>query len=235
MSVEKFGRNIDIDSAAAEDVWDGGGTYVFTTTAQAYHVSSSSAADTQEVGFELLTEDSDGNWNEEIFTQTIAGQTETVLAPPSGNSPIRINRFWNADSSDFAGDVYVYEDDTVTAGVPQTASKIKAKILIGNNQTLMAIYTVPSTDKGAKISSYYWAVLKRTASLANAMLYTREFGGVFRIRHVTGGNTAGTSTNAHEFRNGIPIPARTDIKIVSEVSANDTDVSAGFLIESEDK
>jgi hypothetical protein len=235
MSIEKYGRNEDVDSAAPEDVWDGGGTYTFTTTAQTYYISSSNAGDTQDVELEILTEDSDGNWNEERFIQTIAGQTKTALSPPSGDSCVRINRFGNAGITDFAGDVYVYENDSVVAGVPQTASKIRAKVANGNNQTLMAIYTVPSSVRGAKLKDYYGSVLKKTSSSVNVDIKTRKFGGVFRIRHNIGASTTGGPHNHHAFEEGLPVDAKTDIKATASVSTDNTDVSAGFYIKAKDK
>jgi len=43
--INKFGRNIDVDTAAAEDIWDVGGTFVEPTTARTHDLTSSAAAD----------------------------------------------------------------------------------------------------------------------------------------------------------------------------------------------
>lgn len=41
----KFGKNPDVDSAAPEDIWDGGGDYVFPTQARIHNLVSSDAVD----------------------------------------------------------------------------------------------------------------------------------------------------------------------------------------------
>jgi len=46
--VSKFGANADIDIAAAEDVWDGGGIYAFPTAARIHNIKST---DPQDSGF----------------------------------------------------------------------------------------------------------------------------------------------------------------------------------------
>lgn len=133
----KFGRNPTIGTSA-ELINDLATTsYTYTTSAATYYISSSSGSDTDQT---IAVVGLDANWDEQTATVSLAGQTKTALS----GTWMRVYRVYNTTGSDAVGDIYVYEDDTVTAGVPQTASKIRAKILIGNGQTEMAQLTVPA-------------------------------------------------------------------------------------------
>jgi hypothetical protein len=131
------GRNADVDTGA-EDIWDAGGTLTQFAAAAAVHISSSNNADDKSITIVGL--DADGNL--QTKTTALVGQTETTVAGT-----------WKAIfsaslSAACAGDVYVYEDDTVVAGVPQTAGKFKAKIPAAALKTFMAVYMIPAGYDG---------------------------------------------------------------------------------------
>lgn len=222
--IDKFGYNPAITTATdPEDIWSYGGVYTFTTTPQTFYVSSSNANDNQNTNFQVLTEDSKGNWNLEIFTQEINGTTKTAIATPSGDPCVRIFRVYNDDSTSYAGNVYIYEDDTVVAGVPQTATKVRAFINNGDNQTLMSIYTVPTGYVGylfkGEIGMEYTGSVGTGTNFLNANYESRRFGKVFRIKKKITLINNGTSNYEEKRSFPDPIPAKTDIKLqVYEVS-----------------
>lgn len=136
--VHLVGRNADID-IGAEDIWDAGGTLTQFAAAAAVHVSSSNGADTTQT---LTINGLDANGNAQTKTVVLAGQTETA-----------VDGTWKAIfsaslSAAAAGDVYVYEDDTVVLGVPQTVAKFKAKIPATATKTFMAVYMIPTGYNG---------------------------------------------------------------------------------------
>ena len=143
-SIHKFGQNPQIDNTEEWDIWDGGdgADYTFSSSGVIHYISSSNAGDTQTYDVIGLDE----NYLEQTISVTAVGQTKTQIG--TGEKFRRIVRIKNTGSTDNAGVVYVYEDDTVTAGVPDTATKIRGQIQIGNNQTLMAIYTIPAGKTG---------------------------------------------------------------------------------------
>lgn len=132
----KFGRNESVGTSD-ENINDIGGTYTYSTAAVTLYFSSSSASDTDQT---VTVVGLDGNNNEVTITGSLNGQTKTALS----TDLFRVYRAFISAGSALVGTLYIYEDDTVTNGVPQTSSKERARILVGNNQTQMAQITVPS-------------------------------------------------------------------------------------------
>lgn len=233
--INKFGENPDIDTTSdPEDIWDYGGLYTFTSNSGAnYYVSSSNNGDTQNIKFYVLTVDSNGNWNNEIFTQAIAGQTKTLLSPPSQDKIVRIYRIENEANTggDLAGVLYVYEDDTVNLGVPQTPSKVRAIIQIGNNQTLMSIYTIPTGYVGFLYEVVFGQSRQVTGGVARFCYLQRKFNKVFKVKMRASTSNAGNSIFRDSRQFPDPIPAKTDLLMrCDEVSASDTGVFSTFNV-----
>lgn len=143
------------------------------SAAVALFISSSSAADTQDV----TVHGYDANGKHQIVTQTLAGQAETRIG--STETWLFQYKAFNADGTVLAGTVYIYEDDTVVAGVPQTEAKQKLKIEIGFGETQAAIAYIPPGKQGF--------VLKASggASTLSGVLFRvaiKRPSGVFRTR-----------------------------------------------------
>ena len=232
--IRKFGHNDDIDTASTpEDVWSGGGLYTFTANGGAnYYISSSDNSDTQDIEIRCLTEDANGDWNQEDVTVTLAGQTKTLISFSSGDLPVRFYRGYNSNSTDLAGIVYIYEDDTVVAGVPQTASKKRGEIHTGSNQTEMAIYTIPSGYEGYLVEGHASIAGSVKNELLEFAYYIRLYNGVFRIQWRGTLTTNGSNWFKYDFKASyLPIPAKTDVKVTAlNVTANNMGMVAGFDI-----
>lgn len=223
--VDKFGSNPDVSTnSVPEDMWELGGVYGWgSDVGDEAYVSSSSGADTQLIEFTLLTVDGSGDWNEETFEQTIAGQVKTLLLPPSGDPVVRMKRMENNApfGNDVVGTVYAYLDDTVAVGVPQTHSKILGAIVNGSNQTKQLLYTIPS-----KMWGFLWrgeaGTTKAAAAAEMDFAYrSRRIGQCFKEKKDFGVMTSG-SNNYLDLR-PFPdiIPAKTDLGIrVSNASGN---------------
>ncbi len=219
-SVEhKFGHNHAITGGQEEDVWTEGDDYTFSSAAEAHWVSSSDDGDDEEITIEGL----DVNWAEVTETVDLTGQTPAALS----TSLIRVNRAYNSDSTALDGDIYVLTTDTLTAGVPDTQTAIKAKIDNGDEQTQQLIYSVPA---GKTMFLETWET--NSDAKTDFQLHVREFGKVFRIqahRHNAGG-----SSN-FVFSNPRRILAKSDVKMRAAALAN-TDVGGhfGFLLMDDD-
>ncbi len=214
-TVNKFGRNPTV-GMAEETLWVQGGLYTYTdaTTPVSYFISSSDNGDTQD--YEIMG--LGPSFVPQTVTVTAVGQTETEIV---GSTWIRIFRIRNMDSTNNAGTIYVYEDDTVVAGVPQTATLIRAVIGIGLNQTEMALYTVPA-NKTAIMYEDDWAASSSTGILR---LYERPEGGVFRIqknRSTFSGNTGRKYTIPRVFQE------KTDIELRGETTAGSFSFESEF-------
>ena len=220
-NIHKFGKNDDVDTGSFEDVWEYGGTYTYQSSASVHYISSSDASDTEEITVIGL----DANYDMQEINVTLAGQTKTQIG--TGETFIRVFRSYNNNGADLVGSVYVYEDDTVTAGVPDTATKIKATINNGNNQTLMAIYTVPADHTGY-LMNVSASLSKKKDGISNVQLWTREQSKVFRLRDIFLLGSAGSSFVQKSFSPPIKIEEKTDIRVAADSSVSDNGISASF-------
>lgn len=228
IGIGKFGRNPDIDTAADEDIWSQGGTYTFLTSAATLYASSSEDEDIVEVTVVGL----DANGLEVTRTVNLTGHTQVALP----GTWLRVYRAYNAGSVPFDGDVYIAEQDTTTDGVPDTASKIKAKIDQTAQQTLMAITTVPAIVGNDEIRYGYiadfFATAKRNGSAARVDLdlFVRSPGGVFLSKSSIGLNTNVESDIYRPFERYIRIDPLSDVKVRAGTTANNVDIAAEFTI-----
>ncbi len=222
-SLLKFGESEDIDQAF-ETVWEQGGDETYATTNAIDKISSSSGSDTQEVKIEYHTIDGSGNFTFGVQTVTLAGQTEKAIPTPCA----RVSRVYNNSGSNFAGDIYVYEDDTVIAGVPQTASKIHAKIQqsLAGNSTAKAATTISSVDYWA-LTSFYASVGQKTAATVDLRIEVALKDKVFREK-LTIACAQGGGPIQIDFRPFVIVPANTDIRVRAKSSAVNTEVEAAL-------
>ena len=231
--IKKFGQGSHDDGDALRPIWSGSQVYPYMSTAGTLYISSSSASDTEDITVIGL----DANWNQQTATQTIAGQTKTEIG--SGKTWIRVYRVYNSNGTDLVGDVYVYQDDTVTDGVPDTpVTTLMAKVNIGEGQTQMAMMPVPA-GKVARVWNYGGSILDAsggpsTTKAADIKLRVREFGKVFRSQENLGLSLNGTG---NDDLDGAPFwifPAKSDIEVAAIVSADSTILSGRMTITIED-
>lgn len=227
-TINKFGHNLGIDTnTVPEDVWDGGGTYNFIAddSPVTLYASSTDAGDNQIINGQGL----DAGFNLQSGNVTLNGQSQVEIG--SGLTWTRFFRGYNTNGTAFSGTVYIAESDTLSGGVPQTSSKIKAIINPTYQQTEMAIYTVPAGYTAA-IEAWWVSILRgATTKAADVLLYRRDYGGVFRDLMHVGISTTGTGYYRHPFTPAIKLLEKTDIKItVDNVTSNNTIITGGFDI-----
>ena len=110
----------------------------------------------------------------------------------------------------------------------QTDATTTLQIIDGNNQTLMAIYTVPY-DKTAYLGAWRAYISKRTATSSVVRLRVGDLNGIGYVAaepialNTTGSGSAGVLPIA-PFK----IPGGADIWVEADASANNTGVSSGF-------
>jgi len=216
----KFGSNPnipnDVSLSSPETVWDGSTEYVFPPdVGTGIQVKSANGGDSQEIIIQGLDE----SFNSASWTGDLNGSSEVNVA----GTWSRVFRAFNNDNTDFAGNINIH-----ASGDDSTSY---AKILTGNNQTLMAVYTVPESTTGYLIQ--YEASAQNTSSSSSIgytlHLKTREYGKVFRVQEVTSITTENSHTQ--ELQVPITLEPKTDILVnVVNANGNNGSVNADFSI-----
>lgn len=220
--VNKFGRNSAVDTGVEEEIWDGSTAYTFPTdTSDMTHIrAATDSALTQGAVIEI--QGLDANWELVVQTKALDGTnstTEVALDTPL----IRCFRMKVLDGSTMDQDIWIGDDDFVVAAA-------KAIITAGNNQTLMAIYTVPA-GKTAYMTCYYAyhnpaTNQDPTSNAVKLWAADRANGYEAQIKHVIGLPVAGGFQ--HLFFPYQKFTEKTDLYMTSHPVGKAADVSAGF-------
>ena len=231
--IHKFGNAPDFDATdGIVTVWDGADdadigqmTYVYSTTDDIDSLSSSNAADTMQVEVIGL----DANYEEVTQTINLTGQARVALT----TNLLRVFRVVNTNSSDNAGHIYCYVNTTLSAGVPVDTTKVRAVMQPGNNQTLMAVYTIPANTTGYMRDWYASTAGANKNANYVVQLRARPENRVFQLKHISALSDNGTSAYQHKYEEPEVFPAKTDLEIrtsVTAAGATVASVSAGFDI-----
>ena len=228
-TVNKFGQNTAIAAGATETIWDGSNAYTFPAGATITHIRAAvNSVATQ--GLQIEVQGLDVDWALSVATHTLDGTdstTEVALAT-AGVNLRRVFRMKVVDSTAADQDIWV----GATGMAAATANGI---ITAGNNQTLMAIYTVPA-NKTAYMTNYYVTLNKASGggstlgatiklwAIDNHNSYVKQ------IKHVVGVDANANSANAHNFDPYFKITQKTDIYIDATNQSGSVvgDISAGF-------
>ncbi len=218
----KFGFQPDISSAELP-LWDVAEAYAYQATALPMLVSSPNAAD-QDTGTGARTVKIfglDANYAEINETVTLA----SVTAVTTTNSYLRVFRMQviTAGSGEKNAGIIYAGASTVTSGTP--ADKYAA-ISVGENQTLMALYTVPAA-KTAYIKAFGSSSGEATADRgAIVRLKMRPLNQVFQTQDKF--ELVRQHVNILHHR-PLTIAAKTDIQVTAIRSgATDVGVSGHF-------
>lgn len=201
----KFGNNPDINGSL-ETVWSHGGLYSYPAAAITMKVSSSSSSDSSNgTGARTIAVYGlDADYNEINEIVTLNGQT----AVNTTKQYLRVFRAFvvTAGSSETAAGTIYIGTGVVTAGVPAT---VYAEIALGENQTTMAVWTVPAGYTAYVDGGIFSAASNNDAQYVLGKFMVRTYGGVFR-------NAADITVNSNVFRYEwdypIAIPEKSDIE-----------------------
>jgi hypothetical protein len=219
----KFGFNADVDNSL-ETVWAQGGLYSYLASASVLKVSSSSTADTS-AGTGARTVELSGldtNYDEISETVTLNGQT----AVNTTNEFLRINRMVIRSAGtggQNAGVIYA-GTGTVTTGVP--ANKY-ATIAIGDNQTVMALWTVPRGYTAYLLQTDITVATTQNNKYCTVHLVSRPNGEVFQIKD----KFVKAESSVHQaYTIPLKFEEKTDIEVraIGDSSGADISISAGL-------
>ena len=223
---ERFtGRSLKIGTAAFETLWDQGGDLTYLTANTQLYISSSSAADTT---VQVRVEDMTDDHNRITYTVTTNGQSQVIL-PGLSFRTAQCLVLLGSDTP--VGDLYIAEADTLTGGVPDTASKIKSKIALSpfdsgqfasTNITHNGFYTVPA---GKKLHSLIYLGTTAKGCDISVDLRVRANGGAWLSIFM---NWAYQSVVPIELINKGSIGAKSDIELRVKSGNVDGEFEANF-------
>tara|TARA_A100000171_G_scaffold51086_1_gene64333 strand:+ start:287 stop:1081 length:795 start_codon:yes stop_codon:yes gene_type:complete len=225
-TIFKFGYNSAVGDTK-ETIWEQGGLYAYPPSASVMTVSSSDANDTSAgTGartVEIFGLDADYNEINEIVT--LNGQT----AVNTTKSYLRINRglVRSAGSGGANAGIIYAGTGTVTSGVP-------ANIYLtingdGDNQTLMALWTVPANYTAFLTKmSLSTGTSTNTQAVLNSSLVARPYGEVFQIKE-----RFTLTDGAHEQFYTFPLrfTEKTDLEMRGFSSSNSVDFNVSASME----
>jgi hypothetical protein len=236
--VHKFGNAEDFDQSDGFVTVHGGAddntdweqmVYLYSTTADIDSISSEDAGDDQVLEIQGL----DTNWDLTVQEVTLNGQSRVAL----GTDLIRVFRMKNLGTTDNAGHVFCFVNSAITSGVPDDATQIRAIMHPGNNQTLMAVFSIPNGKTGY-LTNFYLSThgASRTATynihlLMRTNVATPSGLGIFQLKHTGSVIEDGTSHWNYAYQVPEQIAAKTDIEIQCDVlgtAVTAASVSAGF-------
>jgi len=242
-SINKFGRNIEIDNNVTADVWDGGFTvgaggtsliWVAPTQARVHAIVSDSDNDSDSGG---VNPQSDGartiqvfgliDWDTKEVSEIMA--MDGTQSINTVNSYVIIHRIKVLTKGNNAAGPNVGEI-TATAATDGT---ITARIRATQGQTQMAIYGIPSIQIAYMII-FYGDVNRAggAAGLVDFSLLVNPEPDIerinFIIKHTFGLQTVGSSHVGHLFSPYKKIEGPAIIKVQCSSGANDMDISSGF-------
>lgn len=218
--VNKFGQNANVADGVQEEIWDGSAAYVFPSSATITRVSQTSDQVALR-GETVEVQGLDTNWNAVTQTVDLDGTLSTTpVALTTALRRVYRARILSATVADS------------TVRVHNTAeSQDSAVIGTGNQQTLMAMYTVPDNHT-AYLTSYYAVVnpgVGNPTSLPIKLWGVDNVNGYAKqIKHTLGLDLDFTAHLQHNFNPYYVFGERSDIYITATPTGAAADVSAGF-------
>ena len=203
--IHKFGGNPLLNNSTEETMWDEGGLYPWATMDTAATTLTTNA-ETGNNGAEITIQGLDENWEPITEVLTLDGTAQTTT-----NSWKRVFRGFTSGSQAITADFTLSKSGDVVL-----------HIIAAHQQTEMALYTVPA-GKTAYMTTIDASTLKNESITVRMMV--REYGGVFRCRHVF---QASTGQYNHEFTIPKGIPEKTDIDLRARASSNNISGYASF-------
>jgi len=207
----KFGHNPLIQDIS-ETIWDAGGLYTYPSSAVAMTVTSGAGA--TDNGVAITVQGLDGDYNEVSEEVTLAS-TGTATTTQTF---LRVYRAFVSGSQAITANTTIANGGTTYA-----------QINTGENQTLMALWTVPAGYTAYLLDTKITAFTEQNNKVATINIYARRENGVFRTADKFDVFAAAITQN---YKCPIPFPEKTDIEVRAVATSSNADlrVAAGLDI-----
>ena len=209
-TVFKFGFNPDIDGTE-ETIWDVGGIYAYPGSAVAMTVTTDAGTPATDNGVKVVVQGLDGDYNEVSQEVTLAGAGTATTT----QTFLRVFRAYVSGSQEPTGNLNITNGGTTYA-----------RITVGENQTLMAMWTVPAGYTGFLDHVNIATGTTNPNQYVTAQIVQRQLGGVFRVMMRQTLGSGGTADFL--LRYPISIPEKTDVEVRAVSSGSNNLISANF-------
>jgi hypothetical protein len=188
----KFGFNSLINEIE-ETIWDAGGIYAYPSSAVKMTATSTDGANDEDVQVTIQGLDADYNQLSETVTLNGSGTQET------NSFFLRVFRAFIEGSQEPSGTINITNTGTTYA-----------RITLGENQTLMCVWTVPAGYTAYLLQKDVTCLTEANNKFGTLRLVSRLPGGVFRTRDKF------SLANAHteiSYSIPAPYPEKSDIEV----------------------
>lgn len=223
--IEKFGRNVDIDTGTVpEDVWDGGGVYTgFPTGAAELVTVVSSSTDDAAAGTGARTVQISGlgeSYGEQTETLTLNGTT--LVDSTKLWTRVNMCRVLTSGSSNQAFNV-----GALTVAHKTTTANVFTVVPAGFGQSQVGCSTIPAGKTGI-LDLIDVGKQRSNSATADGGLWVREFGFSPRVTNLF---SISQNNNFQQDSSVLVFPEKTDIAVrITQVSTSNTEVFANFNI-----
>lgn len=210
--VFKFGFNSDVDGTE-ETIWDVGGIYVYPSSAVAMTATTTAGTASDDNGVLVTIEGLDTDYNEVSEEVTLAGAGTATTT----QTFLRVYRAFVSGSQEPTGTINIANGGTTYA-----------RITLGVNQTLMALWTVPA-GYTAYINHINIATGTTNANqYITASFVSREINKVFKTQLKQSIGSGSVADFVIEYP--LPFEEKTDLEVRAVSSGSNNLVSADFSI-----
>ena len=153
---------------------------------------------------------------------TLNGQSKVTL-----NTPLsRISRLSNNGTTEFVGNIYVYQDSAITAGVPNNLTLAHMVVNGTNSENRSRKAATTFSNEDYFICNEVSAGVTRSVNAIVDMVFeVREPGGVFVPRTQF---TASQTPAIVGVKPYLIVPRNSDVRMAARTTANNTGVIASF-------
>lgn len=190
--VHKFGFNALINETE-ETIWDVGALYAYPSAAVKMTATSTDGANDEDVQVTIQGLDADYNQISETVTLNGSGTQET------NSFFLRVFRAFIEGSQEPSGTINITNTGTTYA-----------RITLGDNQTLMCVWTVPAGYTAYLLQKDVTCLTESNNKFGTFRLVSRKLGGVFKTHDKF------SLENAHTeiaYSTPLPISEKTDIEV----------------------
>ena len=209
-TVFKFGFNPDVNGTE-ETIWDVGGIYAYPSSAVAMTVTTDAGTPANDNGVKVIVFGLDEDYNEVNQEVTLAGAGTATTT----QTFLRVFRAYVSGSQAPTGNLNITNGGTTYA-----------RISLGENQTLMALWTVPAGYTGFLDHVNIATGTTNSNQYVTAQIVQRTQGGVFRVMMKQTLGSGGVADFL--IRYPIAVSEKTDLEVRAESSGSNNLISANF-------